>query len=403
MSLNSTAVLNAGRQAPPTDQRWLDFGLRVAATIVLVGGYYWYRAPLSTLLGNLFAAALGHSIDPAVPRVIVVLSLLALLLLVWRKLVGNDPRFQAPLLVTTILAVGDAAYSILESHPAPPWLVTATHGLVMEYSPTFLAIAAAILIEMILGRFFWGKWPHLASAYVSGISVGILVKSSALWPFILCALISITSKYVLRIGDRHLWNPTNFGMTMMLLLAPAHVASLTTQAGNNGLAVVTIWLLGGMIMYRLGRFHIPAAFVVSFVLLSFLRSYVTGHPWQTEMAPLTSPMFQLYICFMITDPKTTTRGWKKQTLVAVLVAVMETFLRLAFRDVHSLYHALFIVGPVANLVEIYADARRARNAQKPAADPQVSRANNAPASMRTKPELKPVHESSVALGTGDSI
>jgi Na+-translocating ferredoxin:NAD+ oxidoreductase RnfD subunit len=159
----------------------------------------------------------------------------------------------------------------------------------------------------------------------------------------MCGLISITSKYVLRLGDRHLWNPTNFGVTMMLFLAPQHVASLTVQAGNNGMAVAVIWLLGGMIMWKLGRFHIP---------LAFLRSEVTGHPWQTEIAPITSPMFQLYIFFMITDPPTTTRRRWSQVLVAVLVAAAETFYRLAFKDVHSLYHALFTVGPVANLVEI---------------------------------------------------
>lgn len=384
--------------SPP--QSWLDFAGRTLATVLLTGGYYWYRGPLSSLLESQWAQIFGVRLDPAASRVVVVLSLLALLFLVWRKLVGSDPRFQAPLLVTIILAVGDAAYSILESHPAPPWLVVATDGLVKEYSPTFLAITAAIFIEMVLGRFYWGKWPHLASAYVSGISVGILIKSSALWPFILCALISITSKYVLRIGNRHLWNPTNFGMTMMLFLAPAHVASLTTQAGNNGLAIAIIWVLGGMIMYRLGRFHIPAAFVVSFALLAFLRSYVTGHPWQTEMAPLTSPMFQLYICFMITDPKTTTRGWKNQTLVAILIAVMETVLRLAFKDVHSLYHALFIVGPAANLVEIYADSRRARMA---APDSQFSQGGGTIVPTRLRREMESLPETKVSLTAGEGF
>jgi hypothetical protein len=64
-------------------------------------------------------------------------------------------------------------------------------------------------------------------------------------------------------------------------------------------------------------------------------------------------MFQLYIFFMITDPKTTTKYRWSQTLVAMLVAVVETALRLLFKDVHSLYHALFIVAPITNLAEIY--------------------------------------------------
>ncbi len=71
-------------------------------------------------------------------------------------------------------------------------------------------------------------------------------------------------------------------------------------------------------------------------------------------------MFQLYIFFMITDPKTTMHGWRRQVVVAVLVAAAETALRLGLRDVHSLYHALFVVGPLTNLYEIYVLDRRPR-------------------------------------------
>src|SRR6185437_5822596 len=210
----------------------------------------------------------------------------------------------------------------------------------------------------LVGRFFWGKWPNLTSAYITGISAGILIKSPALWPFILCGMISILSKYVLRVYNRHIWNPTNFGVTMLLFLAPQHVASLSVQAGNTPLAPAVIWVLGGLIMYKLGRWHIPLAFIP----LAFLRAAITGHPWQTELMPIVSPMFQLYIFFMITDPQTTTRTKWSQILVAVLVACMETTCRLVWKDVHSLYHALFTVGPAANLVEIAAGRIRARRA-----------------------------------------
>ena len=79
-------------------------------------------------------------------------------------------------------------------------------------------------------------------------------------------------------------------------------------------------------------------------------------------------MFQLYIFFMISDPRTTTRAKWSQVLVAALVAVMETVYRLAFKDVHSLYHALFTVGPAANLVEIVAGRVRSRATPVGAAD-----------------------------------
>jgi hypothetical protein len=69
-------------------------------------------------------------------------------------------------------------------------------------------------------------------------------------------------------------------------------------------------------------------------------------------------MYQLYIFFMITDPKTTVRPKWAQCLVAFLVAALEAVLRL-FEFVHAPYYALFVVGPAANLVEILL-ARRAR-------------------------------------------
>jgi hypothetical protein len=346
---------------------WGAFAARVAATAVAVSAYYFFRDSLGEAVAAAYTRLAGEAPDPALPRVVGMTLLLAALLAVWWRVILAQPKLHPPLLITAVLALSDSSYGVLENHHAAPWLVSLSGGAVTEYSPTFLTIGITLLTELLAGRFFWGKWPNLTSAYISGISAGILIKSPDLWPFVLCGMISITSKYVLRVYGRHLWNPTNFGVTMMLFLAPQHVASLTVQAGNNGLAVVVIWVLGGMVMYRLGRFHIPLAFVASFVPLAFLRSAVTGHPWQTEIAPITSPMFQLYIFFMITDPPTTTRARWSQTLVAVLVAVAETFYPLAFKDVHSLYHALFTVGPVSNLIEIAVARSRARSSAGPAA------------------------------------
>jgi Na+-translocating ferredoxin:NAD+ oxidoreductase RnfD subunit len=343
---------------------WPGYAWRVLASGALVAAYYAVRGPLGEAVGSASSKVTGGEVDLSATKVFTVALLLAALYLVWRKIVSREPKFSAPLLITVILALSDASYHVLENHPAPPWLVEFTNGAVLEYSPTFLTITVTLLTELLIGRFFYGKWPNLTSAYISGISAGILIKSPALWPFLLCGMISITSKYVLRVYNRHLWNPTNFGVTMMLFLAPQHVASLSVQAGNNGLAIALIWFVGGLIMYKLGRFHIPLAFIATFIPLAFLRSSVTGHPWQTEIAPITSPMFQLYIFFMITDPPTTTRKKWSQALVAVLVAGMETFWRLAFKDVHSLYHALFTVGPISNLVEILVLRAQTRAAQR---------------------------------------
>jgi Na+-translocating ferredoxin:NAD+ oxidoreductase RnfD subunit len=112
-----------------------------------------------------------------------------------------------------------------------------------------------------------------------------------------------------------------------------------------------IWILGSVIVWRVGRAHISATYVVSFVLLSFVRSTITGTPWLAAVAPITGPMYQLFIFFMVTDPKTTVRSRKGQCLVVFLVACVEMLLRLE-EVLYAPFYALFIVGPVAMLVDI---------------------------------------------------
>jgi Na+-translocating ferredoxin:NAD+ oxidoreductase RnfD subunit len=260
-----------------------------------------------------------------------------------------DQRYLAPLLITCILLGAHFSVGVLES----PW-------------KTALAIASAILGEIVLGRLYYGKIPHLASAYVSGISVGILVRSPWYWPYAVCSLLSITSKYVLRVKGRHIWNPSNFGIAAMLFLAPQTVAPLSIQWGNSIGAMIVIWMLGAFIISRVKRFHICATYVASFLAFAVLRSLITGHPLAAEVAPITGPMYQLFIFFMITDPKTTVQGRKAQMLVVFLVALVEAILRL-YQNIHAPFYALFIVGPIANLIEIWWKSRHPSAKPAPAA------------------------------------
>jgi Na+-translocating ferredoxin:NAD+ oxidoreductase RnfD subunit len=122
--------------------------------------------------------------------------------------------------------------------------------------------------------------------------------------------------------------------------------------------MIVVWILGSITIARLHRFHITGTYVACFIVFAFLRSFVTGNPWQSEIAPLTGPMYQLFIFFMITDPKTTVRSTRWQCIVVALVALVETILRLE-QVVYAPFYALFLVGPVALLIEMWMDARKA--------------------------------------------
>lgn len=265
------------------------------------------------------------SSPPAVPR---------------RRVVPRmDPRFLPPVFITLILAAAHLSFGILEA-----WQKTA------------VAILAAIGTELLVVRLSAGRWPHPASAYITGISAGILVRSPFLWPYAFASMLSILSKPVLRYGGRHLWNPSNFGICAVLFLAPQTVSVLSIQWGNAIWPMVVIWVLGFFIVWRVGRLHISAAYVAAFFVFATLRSLITGHPWLATLAPITGPMYQLFIFFMVTDPKTTVRSRRGQVLVVVAVAFVEALLRLG-EVIYAPFYALFLVGPVALVLETRLAAR----------------------------------------------
>jgi Na+-translocating ferredoxin:NAD+ oxidoreductase RnfD subunit len=277
---------------------------------------------------------------------------------------GIDQRYIAPLFISCILFGAQISFGVLES-----------------FSRTALAIVTSVVMEIILSKMTTGKFPHLASAYVSGISVGILVRSPEFWPYALCAMIAITSKYVIRVKGRHIWNPSNFAIAVLLIIAHETVSTLSFQWDNRVWAMAIIWTLGSIIIWNLKRFHICAAYVAAFFAFALERAIFShsAMPFNSrffvEIAPITGPMYQLFIFFMITDPKTTVHGRRAQMFVAFLVAFAEHILRLA-GNIHAPYYALFVVGPITNLVEIWWTSR---NQPKQSTDSTQSNTTREPA------------------------
>lgn len=273
---------------------------------------------------------------------------------IWSKV---KPNHLISGLVTLILVLGQWRFQILESHP-----LTGVRWI-DDYVVLIVALGTSMLAELLLSRWLRGSWSSVLSAYISGNSVVILTKPQAgiLWPFFLGALISITSKYVLTYRNRHLWNPTNFAISFLLLAAPGSVAILSHEWGNEPWTVAVIWAVGLMVVTRAKLLHITLTYLVCFTLLGGLRAGLSGTSWITEIAPVTGPMYQLLMFFMLTDPRTTVSSRDGRIVVVVLIALLECALRIA-NDHHQPWAAPFatapaifalaIVGPIAMALDL---------------------------------------------------
>jgi Na+-translocating ferredoxin:NAD+ oxidoreductase RnfD subunit len=264
----------------------------------------------------------------------------------WQRSRAIDPRYLIAGLITLVLLVAQFRYH-----------------MVGGYERLLLSLAVCTATEAVLSWFDRGKVVNLQSAYISGISLTLLTKpqGAALWPFVIGGFLAISSKYVIKYRENHLFNPTNFAISALLLLAPDKVSVLSHQFGNDLVTNLVIWFFGLIIATRVGVVHVTLSYLVSFLLLTVVRTAALGQPLLPEIAPITGPMYQLFLFFMITDPRTIVRGRKKQIVVTVIIAVVDSLIRLmadmgvpmptAFNAAPPLL-ALWIVGPIAKYFDL---------------------------------------------------
>ena len=126
--------------------------------------------------------------------------------------------------------------------------------------------------------------------------------------------------------------------------------------------MIEIWVLGGIILWRLGRLHICLTYVTAFAVLAAARAALTDVPFLASLAPITGPMYQLFIFFMITDPRTTVSRARGQYIVVLLVALVEMLLRLN-GVIYAPLYALFLVGPPALAFDLWRGHRHSNALQ----------------------------------------
>jgi Na+-translocating ferredoxin:NAD+ oxidoreductase RnfD subunit len=253
-------------------------------------------------------------------------------------------------------------------------------GFEQSWAQPLVALATAYSMELLLEwleawsqqrpwRFAGGMRPlvdFLLSAHISGLAVAMLLYANEqLWPIAFAAAVAIGSKIVLRApvghSTRHIFNPSNFGITITLLVFP-WVGIAPPYHFTENLYGVVDWLLPGLIVVTgsfvnarfTKRLPLIAAWLTGFVAQAVLRSWVCGTPVGAALLPMTGMAFILYTFYMVTDPATTPSAPRAQVVFGAAVAAVYGLL-LVLHVVFGLFFALTIVCVLRGLM-LYAYA-----------------------------------------------
>ena len=186
------------------------------------------------------------------------------------------------------------------------------------------AQAAAMLTTALLTQFLCTRGLPATpafdprSALISGLSLCLLLRTNSFELAVVAAVVTVASKFVIRVDGQHLFNPTNFGIVVMLLTGHAWVSP--GQWGNVAFFALLMACLGGLVVTRAARSDITLSFLVFYMGLVFGRSLWLGEPMSIPIHRLQSGALLLFSFFMISDPRTTPRSRLGRMLFALLVA-----------------------------------------------------------------------------------
>lgn len=242
-------------------------------------------------------------------------------------------------------------------------------GFEQSHAAVFVGLGAAIGTQFFLEwidatarnrEVRWaGSWSNffnaLPAAMIPGFACSMLLyPNERLWPIVFAAVLSIGSKVLVRapVGEgrtQHIFNPSNFGIAMTLVLFP-QVGFAPPYHFTSNVTGVWDWILPGFILLTgvvvhglfTGRLPLVAAWLIGFALQGQLRSYLFGFPAIVPIMPMTSAAFIVFTLYMVPDPATTPlKPWRQVAFgfsVAMIYGVIQ-MLHLVF----GLFFALITV------------------------------------------------------------
>lgn len=231
-------------------------------------------------------------------------------------------------------------------------------GWELEWLRFLTIIAVAFGTQAVCVQLTTKNFRSLKSALITALGLCLLLKANSVWVLGLASALAISSKFILRVNNKHIFNPANFGIIVAILLSGEAWIS-PGQWGSATVLLFLIGVLGFIILLKVGRLDISLTFLLVFFALEYCRTVLyLGWGWDVLLHKFTNGSFLLFTFFMITDPVTTPNHKKARIIWAFFLAVLSFSLTSWFFIHTAPIWALIVMAPVTVLLDRYYKGKR---------------------------------------------
>jgi enediyne biosynthesis protein E5 len=220
-----------------------------------------------------------------------------------------------------------------------------------------LAVASALITQIIWSRYFGLPRLDLRSPLITGLSLSLLLRANDPLLFAAAGALAITSKFFLRVDGKHIWNPAGFAIVVLLLTSGGTWISPGQWGASVWFAALLIFA-AILVLHAARRTDIAFFFLASHAALLFARAYWLGDPLAIPLHQLQSGSLLIFAFFMISDPRTAPDSPLARFLFAFAVALFAHWLAFFMQMRPALYVALIALAPIVLLLDKIFPAQR---------------------------------------------
>jgi Na+-transporting NADH:ubiquinone oxidoreductase subunit NqrB len=187
------------------------------------------------------------------------------------------------------------------------------------------------------------------SPLISALSLCLLIRTNDLSTAALAAFIAIGSKFVIRWNDKHLFNPTNLALVIVLVSGLGWISP--GQWGQVAWFGFLVVCLGGLVINRAARADVTLAFLAIYVGLLTMRSLRLGDPLTIPLHQIESGALLIFAFFMISDPKTTPDSRAGRIVFALIVALAALNVQFGLFRPNGPLWGLIVCAPFVPLID----------------------------------------------------
>jgi len=203
------------------------------------------------------------------------------------------------------------------------------------------------------------RLPHFdpLSPLITSLSLTLLLRTDSAMLAACAAAIAIGSKFVIRVRNKHVFNPANVAIVSMLVVSE-HVWVSSGQWGSTAISALAVSSLGFLVLTRAKRAETTVTFLIVFALLLFSRALWLGDPPAIPLHQLQNGALLIFAFFMISDPKTTPDTPLGRILFASLVAGIAYTIQFVYYVPNGAILALILAAPLVPLLDMLMQGRR---------------------------------------------